>query len=59
MIRSGKSGPLRGIRVVEVGQLIAGPWAGAILGHFGADVIKVCQKQSKRPAAAPFIPWIV
>lgn len=33
--------PLDGITVVEVGQLIAGPFAATILGYFGADVIKV------------------
>ncbi|TDH65486.1 hypothetical protein CCR75_003918 [Bremia lactucae] len=33
--------PLEGIRVVECGQLIAGPFAGTILSYFGADVIKV------------------
>lgn len=34
-------GPLAGIRVVEVGQLLAGPFTGCILGYFGAEVIKV------------------
>ena len=33
--------PLSGIRVVEVGQLLAGPFAGTILAYFGAEVIKV------------------
>ncbi|OWZ22223.1 Formyl-coenzyme A transferase [Phytophthora megakarya] len=33
--------PLEGIRVVECGHLIAGPFAGTILSYFGADVIKV------------------
>ncbi len=33
--------PLAGLRVIEVGQLLAGPWAGTILGYFGAEVIKV------------------
>ena len=35
------SGPLAGIRVIEVGQLIAGPFVGQLLGDFGAEVIKV------------------
>jgi len=35
------AGPLQGIRVLEVGQLLAGPFAGCILGYFGAEVIKV------------------
>jgi crotonobetainyl-CoA:carnitine CoA-transferase CaiB-like acyl-CoA transferase len=33
--------PLEGIRVLELGQLLAGPFAGTILGYFGAEVIKV------------------
>lgn len=33
--------PLDGIRVLEMGQLIAGPFATKILGEFGADIIKI------------------
>ena len=33
--------PLNGIRVIELAQGIAGPWAGRLLAGFGADVIKV------------------
>lgn len=33
--------PLKGIRVVEMGQNIAGPFCGQILGALGADVVKV------------------
>src|SRR3546814_8265280 len=33
--------PLAGIRVLEVGQALAGPLAGSILADMGADVIKV------------------
>ncbi|QQS10819.1 MAG: CoA transferase [Rhodospirillales bacterium] len=35
------TGPLAGIKVIEVGQAYAGPLAGAILADMGADVIKV------------------
>lgn len=35
------AGALEGIRVVEIGQLIAGPFCGQLLGDMGADVIKV------------------
>jgi formyl-CoA transferase len=34
-------GPLAGLKVLELGQLIAGPFAAKTLGDFGADVIKV------------------
>ena len=33
--------PLAGLRVIEMGQLIAGPFAGKTLGDFGAEVIKI------------------
>ena len=33
--------PLEGIRVIEVGQALAGPLAGVILADMGADVIKI------------------
>ena len=36
-----KPRPLDGIRVLEVGQLLAGPFAGSILAYYGAEVIKV------------------
>lgn len=33
--------PLDGIRVLEVGQLLAGPFTGSMLGYFGAEIIKI------------------
>ncbi len=36
-----QSGPLTGYRVIELGQLLAGPFTGCMLGYFGAEVIKV------------------
>ena len=35
------SGPLVGLKVIELGQLIAGPFAAKTLADFGADVIKI------------------
>lgn len=35
------SKPLSGIRVLELGQLIAGPFAAKMLGEFGAEIIKI------------------
>ena len=35
------SGPLAGLKVIELGQLIAGPFAAKTLADFGADVIKI------------------
>ncbi|WP_176061450.1 CaiB/BaiF CoA-transferase family protein [Paraburkholderia sp. BCC1876] len=34
-------GPLQGIRVVEIGTLIAAPFAARLMAEFGADVIKI------------------
>src|ERR1700745_4521837 len=34
-------GPLQGLRVIEFGQLLAGPYVGTLLGDFGADVVKI------------------
>ena len=33
--------PLKGIRVLELGELLAGPLVGTLLGEFGAEVIKI------------------
>ena len=37
----GMRGPLAGVRVVEIGQLLAGPFVGSRCADFGAEVIKV------------------
>ena len=44
--------PLEGLRVIELGQLLAGPFAGCMLGYFGAEVIKV-----EPPGGDPIRNW--
>ena len=51
---TGAARPLDGIRVLEMGQLLAGPFAGCVLGYFGAEVIKV-----EPPRGDPIRGWRV
>src|SRR4051812_26573923 len=46
--------PLDGIRVIEMGQLLAGPFAGCMLAYFGAEVIKI-----EPPEGDPIRGWRV
>ncbi len=46
---SGTTGPLDGIRVLELGTLISGPFAGRLLGDMGAEVIKIELPSSPDP----------
>ena len=42
--------PIAGLRVLELGQLIAGPFCGQLLGDFGAEVIKIEAPDAPDPA---------
>ncbi|MFT4929691.1 MAG: crotonobetainyl-CoA:carnitine CoA-transferase CaiB-like acyl-CoA transferase [Phenylobacterium sp.] len=41
MTETKRKRPLDGVRVIEVGQLLAGPFCGSMLAYFGAEVIKI------------------
>ncbi len=45
----GRHGPLQDLRVLEMGQLLAGPFCGQLLADFGADVIKFEQPEVGDP----------
>ena len=44
-----RSGPLTDLRVIEMGQLLAGPFCGQLLADFGAEVIKIEQPAAGDP----------
>ena len=45
-------GPLSGLRVIEMGQLVAGPFAGSRMADFGAEVITVSYTHLTLPTKA-------
>src|SRR5699024_5830352 len=49
---SAAQAPLSGIRVIEMGQLLAGPFTGTLLAYFGAEVIKI-----EPPSGDPIRQW--
>src|SRR5579863_566322 len=46
-------GPLHGVRVVDTGRFVAGPWAATYLGEFGAEVIHVEGPPFRPPYSDP------
>ncbi len=58
MTTSTSFGPLAGLKVVELGQLIAGPFAGKTLADFGAEVIKIEPPAKEgKPGGDPLRQW--
>ena len=50
--------PLEGIKVIELGQLIAGPFAGKMFAEFGAEVIKIeAPAVDGQPGGDPLRQW--
>jgi formyl-CoA transferase len=53
-----KAKPLDGIKVIELGQLIAGPFAGKMFAEFGAEVIKIeAPAADGQPGGDPLRQW--
>ena len=50
--------PLHGIRVLDLSRVLAGPWAGQLLGDYGADVVKVERPGSGDDTRAWGPPWL-
>ena len=56
---TGSTGPLAGIRVLDLSRVLAGPWCSQMLGDMGADVVKVEQPgqgDDTRRWGPPFLP---
>ena len=50
--------PLHGIRVVDLSRVLAGPWAGQLLGDFGADVVKIERPRTGDDTRQWGPPWL-
>ena len=58
--------PMNGIRVIDLGTFLAGPYAASILGEFGAEVLKVehpvggdiCRRYGTPTARGDTLAWL-
>ena len=58
-LKQSTTGPLAGIKVLDLSRVLAGPWSGQMLGDLGAEVIKVEQPgqgDDTRKWGPPFLP---
>ena len=49
MTTTNTNGPLKGLRMIEMGQLLAGPFCGQLMADFGCEVIKIEQPNAGDP----------
>jgi crotonobetainyl-CoA:carnitine CoA-transferase CaiB-like acyl-CoA transferase len=52
------SAPLENIRVLDMSRVLAGPWAGQLLGDYGADVVKIERPESGDDTRQWGPPWL-
>src|SRR6188472_1836328 len=50
--------PLKGLRVIELARILAGPWAGQLLADLGAEVIKIERPGTGDDTRAWGPPWL-
>ncbi|MGI9262520.1 MAG: CoA transferase, partial [Woeseiaceae bacterium] len=51
-------GPLRGVKVLDLSRILAGPWATQLLGDYGAEIIKVERPGSGDDTRSWGPPWL-
>ena len=52
------SGPISGLKVLDLSRVLAGPWASQLLADYGADVIKVERPGSGDDTRSWGPPWL-
>ncbi len=57
-METGAAGPLSHLHVLDLSRVLAGPWAGQLLGDYGADVIKIERPDTGDDTRAWGPPWM-